>query len=84
MHELEPKKMTELIEHRDKEGVDALMTAVRHGHVKTVECLLKKGADIYTKDKLGYDIIAYAGEIPDPAKKEEMLRLLKQYLWPAQ
>lgn len=62
-------------------GETLLMTAVTNGNVETVALLLRKGADPHITVG-GAGVIECAAQLSDSAVREEMMALLKSYMWP--
>ncbi|KAK0067051.1 ankycorbin [Biomphalaria pfeifferi] len=63
------------INQRNQEGRAALMPALKYGHIKVVNILLKYNADIYLEDNKGCTALMFAAE---NGKKENVLKLLQK------
>ncbi|QBZ98782.1 ankyrin repeat domain-containing protein [Flavobacterium sangjuense] len=75
------KNGAELNHQRDVDGITGLMLAAFNGELKTVELLLKKGADKQIKDKNGERAYDYVNQIyPRLNVSEETKKQLKQLL----
>ena len=63
---------------QDNDGSTALMYASGKGRLKSVEFLLKAGADTKIKNKLGRDVFYYANQVTSP-DADKIKELLKKY-----
>lgn len=73
--------MTFSIDKPSSNGETLLMSAVTNGNVEMVALLLRKGADPHITVG-GAGVLECAAQLSDSVVREEMMALLKSYMWP--